>query len=111
MYGAAISVAVSARRVHENFWSNAMHIRPNQPNPNIQLDALHAAEKAAAKAEAARTRRKLQEFASELDGEAYVVEVEAHEEQPGNPRRQGSPQKKKEAADSLPEDHAVSDWA
>jgi hypothetical protein len=91
-----------------------MHIRPNQLNPNIQLDALHAAEKAAAKAEAARTRRKLQEFSSELDGEAYVVEVEAHEEpdeRAGNPRNRGSQQKKKEVADSPPEDHAVSDWA
>ncbi len=111
MYGAAISRVGSVRRVHENFWSSAMHIRPNQMNPNIQLDAMYAAEKAAAKAEAARTRRKLQEFASELDGEAYVVEVDSQEEQPRNPCQQGNPQKKKEAPDSPPEDHAVSDWA
>lgn len=88
-----------------------MHIRPNQMNPNIQLDAMYAAEKTAAKAEAARTRRKLQEFASELDGGAYVVEVDSNEEQSGNPRRQGSPQKKNETPDSPPEDRAVSDWA
>ncbi len=46
-----------------------MHIHPNQINPNLQQDALYAAEKAAAKEQAERTRRKLMEFASEISGE------------------------------------------
>jgi hypothetical protein len=40
-----------------------MHGHANQMNPNVQLDVLYAAEKAAAKQEAARTRKKLSEFA------------------------------------------------
>lgn len=100
-----------------------MQIRPNQIDPNIQLDALHAAEKAAVKAAAARTRRKLSEFASEVAGEAgeaYIVEVDSeqnsHELQPGNRqneanrnRRGRSPNSSEDSSEA--DDHAVSDWA
>ncbi|MGA8212222.1 MAG: hypothetical protein WB799_01415 [Candidatus Sulfotelmatobacter sp.] len=51
-----------------------MHVHANQINPNTQLDALYAAEKAAAKRAAESTRKKLLEFASELAGEAESEE-------------------------------------
>lgn len=62
-----------------------MHVRSSQINPSAQMDALYAAERAAAKREAESTRRKLLEFASELDGgagseEGCVVRLGAHEE-------------------------------
>ena len=62
-----------------------MHVHPNQINPNVQTDALYAAERAAAKRAAEGTRRKLLEFASELAGEAEseegcVVKLGAREE-------------------------------
>ncbi len=62
-----------------------MHVRANQINPNAQLDALYSAQKAAAKRETARTRKKLSEFASELageaeSGEACIVRLEGREE-------------------------------
>ena len=44
----------------------ATHVHSSQINPNAQLDALYAAEKAAAQREAARTQKKLSEFASKL---------------------------------------------
>jgi hypothetical protein len=47
-----------------------MRVHPNQVNPNAQLDSMYAAQKAAAKREAVRTRKKLNEFASALAGEA-----------------------------------------
>ena len=54
-----------------------MHVHFNQSNPNIQLDALYAAAKAEANREAARTRKKLSEFASKLaaalDGDEGVT--------------------------------------
>ncbi len=62
-----------------------MHVHPNQINPNVQADALYAAERAAAKRAAEGTRKKLLEFASELAGEAEseegcVVRLGAREE-------------------------------
>jgi hypothetical protein len=63
----------------------AMHIRPSQINPNLQLEAMYAAEKTAAKREVERTRKKLMEFASKLSGEigsddGDVVQVGVREE-------------------------------
>lgn len=92
-----------------------MHIRPNQLDPNIQLDALHSAQKAAA----ARTRKKLSESASEILAEAdaaYVVEVEAeqhsHEQRARNTQLETGRAKKANAPDPGNSDnHAVSDWA
>jgi hypothetical protein len=61
-----------------------MRVHQNQVNPNVQLDAMYAAQKAAAKREAERTRKKLFELSSELAGAgdlgAYVVKLGAREE-------------------------------
>jgi hypothetical protein len=95
-----------------------MHVHPNQINPNTQTDALYAAERAAAKREAERTRKKLLEFASELAGEddsgdACVVRLGAREESQEQTRQQdqGSRKKQKERVDSEPADNTISDWA
>ena len=98
-----------------------MHIRPSQVNPNIQLDAMYAAEKAAAKQEAERTRKKLMEFASKLageseSGEASIVEIEAREESDEKSGQQEQqemvdPQKPKDETDSQGAERYLSDWA
>ncbi len=58
-----------------------MRIHANQPNPNAQLDALCAENKAAARKRTERTRKKLLESASELAGEAseedFVVNLDS----------------------------------
>jgi hypothetical protein len=98
-----------------------MHIHPNQINPNAQLDALYAAEKAAGKREAERTRKKLLEFASALGGEAdsgedCIVRLGAREEsqnqtEPQNQQKPGNRKTPKEQADAEDADQSVSDWA
>jgi hypothetical protein len=98
-----------------------MHVHANQINPNAQLDALYSAQRAAAKQEAANTRKKLLEFASELAGEAdageaCVVRLEGSEESEEQTKRhdlpsQGSRKKQKEHADSENADNSISDWA
>ena len=98
-----------------------MHIRPSQVNPNIQLDAMYAAEKAAAKQEAESTRKKLMEFASKLageseSGEASIVEIEAREEsreESSQQERQDTvdAQKPKRETDSHDAERSLSDWA
>jgi hypothetical protein len=96
-----------------------MRVHANQINPNAQLDALYAAERAAAKREAERTRKKLLEFASELAGEAdpeeaCVVRLGAREEFQEPPKRQDrqdSRKKQPEEADSEDSDNSISDWA
>jgi hypothetical protein len=95
-----------------------MHIHPNQINPNLQLDNLYAAEKAAAKREVERTRKKLLEFASKLEGEAesggdYIVKLgERKEEQNEQDQRNSKGRKKlKEQIGPEPTDNSVSDWA
>jgi hypothetical protein len=95
-----------------------MHVHPNQINPNTQLDALYAAEKAAAKREAANTRKKLIEFAAELAGEsdseeACVVKLGAHEEfkEQTKQQNQASRKKQKQQSDSDDADNVISDWA
>ena len=50
-----------------------MHVHASQINPCTQTDALYAAERAAAKRAAERTRKKLLELASEVGGEAVVT--------------------------------------
>jgi hypothetical protein len=98
----------------------AMPVHNNQPNPYAQMDALHAAEKAAAKREAARTRKKLSEFASRLkaqsDGaEDCVVRLGSREESDGQgkekDRESRGEQKQKSQADSEEPDNHVSGWA
>jgi hypothetical protein len=98
-----------------------MHIHANQINPNAQLDALYSAQRAAAKREAANTRKKLLEFASELageadSGEACVVRVGEREEPEEQAKRQtlpspGSRKKQEERADPGDADKSISDWA
>jgi hypothetical protein len=98
-----------------------MRVHANQVNPYAQLDAMHAAEKAAAKREAAKTRRKLMEFASRLagesdSGEASIVKLGAREESQEqtkrqNQQKQGSPKKQPEEPDPGDADNSISDWA
>jgi len=98
-----------------------VHIRPSQVNPNIQLDAMYAAEKAAAKQEAERTRKKLMEFASKLagqseSGEASIVEIGAREGSQEESSQQEQhdvvdPQKPKDETESHNAERYLSDWA
>jgi hypothetical protein len=94
-----------------------MRVHSNQINPYAPLDALRSAEKAAAKKEAARTRKKLSEFPSKLAGEAegYVVEVGAREESreqaKGRDQRQSSGKAGKKQASGERADTSISDWA
>jgi len=96
-----------------------MHVHASQTNPNIQLNTLYAAEKAEAKRETERTRKKLMEFASALSGEAgeaCVVKLGAHDgseeqakqNQPGENR---SRKKRGEEASSGAGEASISDWA
>jgi hypothetical protein len=97
-----------------------MHIHANQITPNTQLDALYSAQRAAAKREAANTRKKLSESASELAGEAEAEEgcvVRLGErESEEQTKRQNLPspsnrKKQKDGAQSDGADSSVSDWA
>lgn len=96
-----------------------MHVHANQTNPNIQLNTLYAAEKAEAKRETERTRKKLMEFASVLSGEAgeaCVVKLGAHdgsEEQAKQDQRNENRSQKKqnESANGEGRDSSISDWA
>ena len=89
-----------------------MRVHANQINAYAQMDALRAAEKAEAKKEAARTRKKLSEFASKLAGEAEmgedcIVRLGAREEsQEGQDRKRGKKEK-----DSGSGKRSISDWA
>ncbi len=77
--------------------------------------------KAAAKRDAANTRRKLMESASELAGEpdteeACVVRLGAREESQEQPKRQNQPRQSRrknngeDPADSQDADNSISDW-
>jgi hypothetical protein len=96
-----------------------MHIHANQTNPNLQLDALYAAEKASAKREVEKTRRKLLEFASQLAGEAglgedCVVRLEAKQESQEKPKQrntQNQASQNEERSFSKDTGSTVSDWA
>ena len=96
-----------------------MHVHANQTNPNIQLNNLYAAEKAEAKRESERTRKKLMEFASVLAGEAgeaCVVKLGAHDEsqeQAKQDRRNENQGGEKQSEPVKPEsgDGSISDWA
>lgn len=94
-----------------------MHIHANQTNPNVQLNNLYAAEKAEAKRETERTRKKLMEFASVLAGEcgeACVVRLDAHDESREQQDRQNedpSPKKQSERVSPEAAEASISDWA
>ena len=87
-----------------------MRVHSNQVNPNAQLDAIYAAQKAAAKREAARTRKKLTDFASAIAGEAEVegaFTVTSRDPKEESSEEQGSQQGRSEQ-DS---ESTISDWA
>jgi hypothetical protein len=97
-----------------------MHVHPSPINPNAQLDALYAAEKAAGKREAERTRKKLLESASALAGEGdsgedCVVSLGARQEsqeQTGKQDQQNPGRRKQnDKSNSEDADRSVSDWA
>ncbi len=95
-----------------------MHIHPNQINPNAQSDALYASERAAAKREAANTRKKLLDFASELAREsdseqACVIKLGENKEsrEQAKQQNQGGPKKQKPQSASGDADNIISDWA
>jgi hypothetical protein len=92
----------------------SMHIHP-QINPNMQLDNLYAAGKAAAKREVERTRRKLLECASELSGEAdsgedCIVELAARQESKQQ-RSQQNQAERKNPRQRVELEISISDWA
>jgi hypothetical protein len=95
-----------------------MHVHANQINPNTQLDALYAAEKAAAKRAAESTRKQLLEFASELAGEAdseenCVVKLGEREESEEHTEEQNPQDKRRKPKERDTEDldKSISDWA
>jgi len=102
-----------------------MHVRPNQLNPNAQLDAIYAAERAAAKRAAEGTRKKLFESASAVAGDAdseedCVVRLGSREEsrehakeqnQRDSQRNRDSRKKQKAQTDAEESDGSISDWA
>jgi len=96
-----------------------MHIHANQSNPNIQLNALYAAEKAEAERETERTRKKLMEFASVLAGEAgeaCVVKLGARDksqeqEKQDEHHENQRPRKPTERVKPNSGDGCISDWA
>jgi hypothetical protein len=98
-----------------------MHVHVNQMNPYAQLDAADAAQKAASKRAAEKTRKKLFEFASALAGEAdseevCIVKLEEREyplgdmiqENQRGPRSRG---KRDEQKDAEAAESSISDWA
>jgi hypothetical protein len=99
-----------------------MHIHASQINPNAQLDALYATEKAAAKKETERTRKQLLEFASALTGEAgeaCVVRVGTNEESRGlakPPNKQAEDRRSRDSGNKAEQPDSqrtrpISDWA
>jgi hypothetical protein len=95
-----------------------MHVHQNQINPNAQLDAMYAAQKAAAKREVERTRKKLLELAStifgEADEEACIVKLGAQEDSDSakeQAQRQQRNPRDQEKTDPAQADGPISDWA
>jgi hypothetical protein len=94
-----------------------MRVHQNQVNPNAQLDAMYAAQRAAAKREAERTRKKLVDSASELAGEAdteaCVVKLGALQESGAETKRNFQQRTRKQKQDRDPEgtEGSISDWA
>jgi hypothetical protein len=95
-----------------------MRVHQNQVNPNAQLDAMYAAQKATARRAAEHTRKKLFEFASELagdaDSDACVVKLGAREEAGAEPQQQTQQRarkQKKEDRDPDDAESSISDWA
>lgn len=96
-----------------------MHVHQNQMNPTAQLDAAYAAQKTHAKREVERTRKKLTELASELEGasdaEAWVVSLGNRKESDGQTKRQTYRRERQPAKRQAPApegaENSISDWA
>jgi hypothetical protein len=93
-----------------------MHIHPNQINPNLQLDTLYAAGKAAAKLEVERTRKRLLECASELAGTAdseedCIVELGANEKGQQRQSQHNPATPKNQKRHRVTVETSISDWA
>jgi hypothetical protein len=95
-----------------------MHVHANQLNPNMQLNSVYSAERTAAQREAANTRKKLLDSASQVAGdaeEACIVNLGEREESKEQKRRQNLPRRSKAAKrDETGEgdaDSSISDWA
>jgi hypothetical protein len=93
-----------------------MHVHANQPTPNLQLDALYAAEKASAKTEVERTRRKLMQSASKLSAQAEfenasVVSLGANEDSREREKRQNPQGPSSQETAKSDTDNSISDWA
>lgn len=89
-----------------------MRVHQNQVNPNAHLDAMYSAQKAAGKKEAARTRKKLFEFASEQAGEASAEDgyaVKARDRDGDSDDRRGNDHRRGKAGED--DEHSISDWA
>jgi hypothetical protein len=91
-----------------------VHIHPTQVNPNALLNELHEMQKAAAKRETERVRKKLLDAPAEVEGEpdSYVVELGAREksgEQAPAKDQRGNQQEKQATSDATP--RSISDWA
>jgi len=90
-----------------------MRVHPNQVNLNAQLDAMYAAQKAEAKREAARTRKKLMEFASKLAAEADAADcvIRLGEQQESREESGRQERYRKNSGSSADDGHSISDWA
>jgi hypothetical protein len=95
-----------------------MHIHPSQINLNAELNALYDLQRAEAKRETDRTRKKLLDSALELEGDSdsYVVRLGEHaesEEQgsPENQQEERSRKNQEERRDPEGTDSSISDWA
>ncbi len=91
-----------------------MHVHGNQFDPMLQTNLLYAAEKAEAKREAERTRRKLLSAASALAGEcedAAVVSLSGDDSQQEQPNQRGQQDQQRDQADSDSPADLFSDWA
>jgi hypothetical protein len=88
-----------------------MRVHTNQVNPYPQLDAMHSAQKAAAKREAARTRKRLFEVAPEVAGENEFEGVGGENGEAGA-RQQGQERHAVETNQAQThEEKSISDWA
>ena len=98
-----------------------MHVHASQINPCTQTDALYAAERAAAKRAAERTRKKLLELASGVGGEAEsevgcVVRLGEREDADDRANAQNQQDRanrkgRKNRPDPEGADSTISDWA
>jgi hypothetical protein len=88
-----------------------MHVHGNQFDPNIQLNALYAAERDEAERDAERTRRRLLNAAATLPEEAAVVSLSGDDSQQEQPHQRDRQDRQRDQADSDSPADLFSDWA